>query len=141
MEAEVIILANPYTYNFLKGLTHSALVEAFLVPPRIGSVHKPGLASARGTPYPGVVKLLQLGRGLCILGSNFGDGAVVAHPDVRRHLLYFALLRQPPRLLPSLLLHLSSPLAVVPLVSPTLRPDAKLREISIFGAILRILVC
>ena len=27
MGAEVIILANPYTYNFLKGLTHSALVH------------------------------------------------------------------------------------------------------------------
>ena len=27
MGAEVIILANPYTYNFLKGLTHSALVS------------------------------------------------------------------------------------------------------------------
>ena len=27
MGAEVIILANPYTYNFLKGLTHSALVR------------------------------------------------------------------------------------------------------------------
>ena len=26
MGAEVIILANPYTYNFLKGLTHSAVV-------------------------------------------------------------------------------------------------------------------
>ena len=26
MGAEVIILANPYTYNFIKGLTHSALV-------------------------------------------------------------------------------------------------------------------
>ena len=26
MGAEVIILANPYTYNFLKGLTHSALL-------------------------------------------------------------------------------------------------------------------
>ena len=26
MGAEVIILANPYTYNFLKGLTHSALM-------------------------------------------------------------------------------------------------------------------
>ena len=26
MGAEVIILVNPYTYNFLKGLTHSALV-------------------------------------------------------------------------------------------------------------------
>ena len=26
MGAEVIILFNPYTYNFLKGLTHSALV-------------------------------------------------------------------------------------------------------------------
>ena len=25
MGAEVIILFNPYTYNFLKGLTHSAL--------------------------------------------------------------------------------------------------------------------
>ena len=25
MGAEVIILANPYTYNFIKGLTHSAL--------------------------------------------------------------------------------------------------------------------
>ena len=25
MGAEVIILANPYTYNFLKGLTHSAM--------------------------------------------------------------------------------------------------------------------
>ena len=25
MGAEVIILSNPYTYNFLKGLTHSAL--------------------------------------------------------------------------------------------------------------------
>ena len=27
MGAEVVILANPYTYNFLKGLTHSAMVE------------------------------------------------------------------------------------------------------------------
>ena len=27
MGAEVIILANPYNYKFLKGLTHSALVE------------------------------------------------------------------------------------------------------------------
>ena len=27
MGAEVIILANPYTYNFLKSLTHSALGE------------------------------------------------------------------------------------------------------------------
>ena len=27
MGAEVIILANPYTYNFLKGLTHSAMVS------------------------------------------------------------------------------------------------------------------
>ena len=27
MGAEVIILANPYTYNFLKGLTHSALYD------------------------------------------------------------------------------------------------------------------
>ena len=27
MRAEVIILANPYTYNFLKGSTHSALVN------------------------------------------------------------------------------------------------------------------
>ena len=26
MGAEVIILANPYTYNFLKGLTHSAMM-------------------------------------------------------------------------------------------------------------------
>ena len=26
MGAEVIILFNPYTYNFLKGLTHSAVV-------------------------------------------------------------------------------------------------------------------
>ena len=26
MGAEVIILANPYNYNFLKGLTHSALI-------------------------------------------------------------------------------------------------------------------
>ena len=25
MGAEVIILANPYTYNFLKGLNHSAM--------------------------------------------------------------------------------------------------------------------
>ena len=25
MGAELIILANPYTYNFIKGLTHSAL--------------------------------------------------------------------------------------------------------------------
>ena len=25
MGGEVIILSNPYTYNFLKGLTHSAL--------------------------------------------------------------------------------------------------------------------
>ena len=25
MGAEVIILSNPYTYNFLKGLTHSAV--------------------------------------------------------------------------------------------------------------------
>ena len=28
MGAEVIILANPYTYNFLKGLTHSAVFGA-----------------------------------------------------------------------------------------------------------------
>ena len=27
MGAEVTILANPYTYNFLKGLTHSALMQ------------------------------------------------------------------------------------------------------------------
>ena len=27
MGAEVIILANPYTYNFIKGLTHSALLH------------------------------------------------------------------------------------------------------------------
>ena len=27
MGAKVIILANPYTYNFLKGLTHSAMVR------------------------------------------------------------------------------------------------------------------
>ena len=27
MGAEVIILFNPYTYNFLKGLTHSAMGE------------------------------------------------------------------------------------------------------------------
>ena len=27
MGAEVIILANPYTYNFLKGLTHSAVKD------------------------------------------------------------------------------------------------------------------
>ena len=27
MGAEVIIFSNPYTYNFLKGLTHSALVK------------------------------------------------------------------------------------------------------------------
>ena len=27
MGAEVIILFNPYTYNFLKGLTHSAVVK------------------------------------------------------------------------------------------------------------------
>ena len=26
MGAEVTILANPYTYNFLKGLTHSAVI-------------------------------------------------------------------------------------------------------------------
>ena len=31
MGAEVIILANPYTYNFLKGLTHSALKRTFLI--------------------------------------------------------------------------------------------------------------
>ena len=30
MGAEVIILFNPYTYNFLKGLTHSALVYVFV---------------------------------------------------------------------------------------------------------------
>ena len=28
MGAEVIILANPYTYNFLKGLTHSAVITS-----------------------------------------------------------------------------------------------------------------
>ena len=28
MGAKVIILANPYTYNFLKGLTHSAMEKA-----------------------------------------------------------------------------------------------------------------
>ena len=27
MGAEAIILFNPYTYNFLKGLTHSAMVS------------------------------------------------------------------------------------------------------------------
>ena len=27
MGAEVIILVNPYTYNFIKGLTHSAMVQ------------------------------------------------------------------------------------------------------------------
>ena len=31
MGAEVIILANPYTYNFLKGLTHSAMQWTGLV--------------------------------------------------------------------------------------------------------------
>ena len=30
MGAKAIILANPYTYKFLKGLTHSALAIAFL---------------------------------------------------------------------------------------------------------------
>ena len=30
MGAEVIILANPYTYSFLKGLTHSALGQVHL---------------------------------------------------------------------------------------------------------------
>ena len=30
MGAEVIILANPYTYNFLKGLTHSAMRREFI---------------------------------------------------------------------------------------------------------------
>ena len=29
MGVEEIILANPYIYNFLKGLTHSALVGGF----------------------------------------------------------------------------------------------------------------
>ena len=29
MGAEVIMLANPYTYNFLKGLTHSAMQLSF----------------------------------------------------------------------------------------------------------------
>ena len=29
MGAEAIILFNPYTYNFLKGLTHSAMVQSF----------------------------------------------------------------------------------------------------------------
>ena len=29
MGAEVIVLANPYTYNFLKGLTHSAMFGQF----------------------------------------------------------------------------------------------------------------
>ena len=28
MGAEVIILFNPYTYNFLKGLTHSAVLTS-----------------------------------------------------------------------------------------------------------------
>ena len=28
MEAEAIILADPYTYKFLKSLTHSALVQS-----------------------------------------------------------------------------------------------------------------
>ena len=31
MGAEVIILANPYTYNFVKGLTHSALAMLLAV--------------------------------------------------------------------------------------------------------------
>ena len=30
MGAEVTILANPYTYNFLKGLTHSAVTRNLL---------------------------------------------------------------------------------------------------------------
>ena len=36
MGAEVIILANPYTYNFLKGLTHSAMALLWLYQYQLG---------------------------------------------------------------------------------------------------------
>ena len=37
MGAEVIILANPYTYNFLKGLTHGALTSSWFSTPSLTS--------------------------------------------------------------------------------------------------------
>ena len=40
MVAEVIILVNPYTYNFLKDLTHSALMHLCLIRPELQNVKK-----------------------------------------------------------------------------------------------------
>ena len=63
MGAEVIILANPYTYNFLKGLTHSALADR----------HSPSLVTAIIAVRVSVAEELS-GKAHAVAASGLTDG-------------------------------------------------------------------